>query len=687
MQPLPETRGKHKINYKTYSYKMPLNEHLLRSLLESGVREYQLGNYEAAQAACRQALAIAPDHPDALNLLGTLLLQSGQAGQAVDYLQRAARRQRDNAGILGNLAQAYAALGRHEEAQQTFRKASRLDPREQAFQLGIAISFAMQGKLGEAETLLRRMLERSPHAAPAWFNLGNVHRDQARAADAVACYRKALEIAPQFADARNNLGRLLHSTKRFAEAEREYRECVRIAPDHLYARCNLASVLIDLGRFGEAEAVCRDLVANAPEIGQAHTFLGAALGHQGRLLEALGSFRAAVALSPQDPKIAETYASALTDAGNCAEGLRWFARALALQPDLTSAHQLLGTTLLTHGALTDGWVEYAHRPAALQFRQLHRDVRISRELPSDLTGKHICIVQEQGLGDEIFFLRYAPLLRAAGARVTCRVSSKIRTLLARVAAFERVLEQSEPLPQADAILLAGDLPHALSTLPASPLPPRALQPVVAGVHDCAQRISVFWPPVPPSLALTPLSARTAEMEARLAAAGPPPYLGVTWRGGIPPHEQSGASWVLFKEIDLTALAAALTGFPGTVIALQRNPAPDELAAFSAALGRPLHDFTALNEDLEGMLALLALIDDYVGVSNTNMHLRAGAGRTARVLVPCPAEWRWMNGRRESPWFRGFATYRQSLQGNWHGALAALAQDLAAAFQGSRRGLR
>jgi hypothetical protein len=92
----------------------------------------------------------------------------------------------------------------------------------------------------------------------------------------------------------------------------------------------------------------------------------------------------------------------------------------------------------------------------------------------------------------------------------------------------------------------------------------------------------------------------------------------------------------------------------------------------------VHDFTAWNEDLEGMLALLALIDEYVGVSNTNMHLRAAVGRPARVLVPCPPEWRWMYGRKRSPWFPEFPVYRQSPQGDWDEALRELGDDLAAA---------
>ena len=62
-----------------------------------------------------------------------------------------------------------------------------------------------------------------------------------------------------------------------------------------------------------------------------------------------------------------------------------------------------------------------------------------------------------------------------------------------------------------------------------------------------------------------------------------------------------------------------------------------------------------------MLALLALLDDYVGVSNTNMHLRAGVNRTAKVLVPAPPEWRWMAEGKESPWFPGFTVYRQGVR--------------------------
>ncbi len=652
------------------------DQRLLRACLEAGLQAHNHGNIEVAKDAFSRALAIAPDHPDALNLYGVTLLQLGQPAAALEYLQRAAHFQRNNAAVVGNLAQAYFILKRYDEARETFRKASRLDPRAAQFPLGAANSLALQGKLDTAEDLLQKLAARFPQSALVWFNLGNVQRDRQRAADALASFRKAIVLDPTLVDARNNLADVLHKSLRFEEAEREYRECVRAAPDYLLARCNLASVVIDLGRFDEAETLCRDIIRLAPELPLAHSFLGATLSHQGRLLDALESHAMAARLSPHDAKIAQTYAATLADSGHFREGVRWFARALALNPDLNSTHQLLAFALLGHGCFSEGWAEYIHRPWPAIFRAEHPQIKLTQTLPADFDGKQLCVLREQGLGDELFFLRFVPQLHAAGVRVTYCASGKIRSLLTRVPSLAQVLDEIAPPADADAIIQAGDLAHAVSAFPASPLPARGTAEPAPHVAQTACRIAVFWPRVAPPLALAPLADRLAEIRARLTQTGPGPYLGLTWRGGTPPREQRAVIWVLYKEIGMAPLAAALKHAPGTFIALQRNPRPGELDALSGALGRRVHDFSALNEDLEGMLALLALIDDYIGVSNTNMHLRAGVGKTARVLVPSPPDWRWMmNHARTSPWFPGFSVYRQSLRGDWNAALAELKRDL------------
>jgi tetratricopeptide (TPR) repeat protein len=652
------------------------DQRLSRSCIEAGLQAYKQGDMEAAKDAFKRALAIMPDHPDALNLYGVTLLQIGQAAPALGFLQRAAHFQRNNAAVVSNLAQAYFMLKRYEDAMATFRKASRLDPLQVQFKLGIANSLAMLGQLGDAEILLRKLTDRFSRHALAWFNLGNVVRDQNRGDEALACYRRALELDPQFVDAHINLADMLHKLMRFEDAEREYRACLASAPGHLIARCNLASVVMDLGHFAEAEALCRDVVALAPTEALAHTMLGAAFAHQGRNLDALESFRTAAMLAPADAKAAQNVASTLADCGQLQEAMRWYARALALNPQLRSAHLLLGYSLLGQGRLVEGWAEYGHRLEPARLREENPELALVHTLPADVRGKHVCVMREQGLGDEIFFLRFAPQLHTAGARITYCASGKISGLLARVPSLAQVIEEA-PVPRADAdaIIIAGDLPHALSDFPSSPLRDVDATEARFRLREFAVRIAAFWPPVPPPLALPPLAARLEQLRGRLTAIGKPPYVGITWRGGTPPGEQRMTFWALYKEIGIAPLAAALKEIPGTFIALQRKPAPGEIDTLANALGRPVHDFTDLNEDLEGMLALLAHIDEYIGVSNTNMHLRASAGRTGRVLVPSQPDWRWMYGGRSSVWFPGFTVYRQSPQGDWGAALAALKRDL------------
>ncbi len=128
-----------------------------------------------------------------------------------------------------------------------------------------------------------------------------------------------------------------------------------------------------------------------------------------------------------------------------------------------------------------------------------------------------------------------------------------------------------------------------------------------------------------------------------------------------------------KTVPLEALGAALRPIRATWISVQRLPVAGEREALAAALGGPVHDFSAANDDLEEMLALLSLVDDYIGVSNLNAHLRGAVERSMQVLVPHPPEWRWGIEGDRSPWFPGMRVLRQAQDGDWSTALASLAR--------------
>jgi len=267
-------------------------------------------------------------------------------------------------------------------------------------------------------------------------------------------------------------------------------------------------------------------------------------------------------------------------------------------------------------------------------------------LPDDLAGRHVLVLPDQGLGDELFFLRFIPALQARGARVTYRPDARLRDMLERARLLDRLIAPGEAAGDTDECVSVGDLPFLL------------------GMKD--------GDTPPPSIGLAADAARIQRLGAWLATLGPAPYIGLTWRAGT-----RGVDRLLAKEVPLDGLARAVAPLAGTVLSLQRDPLAGETAKLAAHLNRPVHDLSALNGDLEDMLALVGLLDHQIGVSNTNLHLRAATGGRAHVLVPSPPEFRWMASGAQSPWFPGWPVYRQAVDGDWDEAFARLGADLAA----------
>ncbi len=571
------------------------------------------------------------------------LLQRNQPAEAVRLLEQACRTDRRDAEAWYMLAAAHQKLGAFAPAAEAYRQsiALRPDNAEAHYYLGNAC-MALGDAPGAIEAF-REAMRLRPAYLEARVNLGALLELQKNYAAAESCFREALLLEPRNAELHYNLGNILQSQERFEEAVAAYRQALSLRPAHGDTYNNLGNALAHLERHQEAVECYEQALAIKRDLDEAWNNMGNALLSLRRVDDAMRCYRRALELRPQYAKALSNLGNAHRARGEWDEAIACHRRALEVDPKDADAHFNLAVLCLLRGDFREGWNEYQW----LWRREGtgRRPLVPSAWDGSDLRGKPVFLHAEQGLGDELFFLRFASLLKARGAgRITYRPKPKIASLLSRVSVIDRLAGPDEA-PSADEMVSSiGDLPRLLG-------------------HSNVEEI-------PSPLPLQPLPERLEAVHRQLASLGPAPYMGVTWRGG-----KRGDEKVLYKEISLDVLAQTLVPVSGTVLVLQRLPAASEIETFTRALGRPVHDLSALNDDLESMLALLSLIDDYVGVSNTNMHLRAGTGKTARVLVPAPPEWRWMAEGKESPWFPGFTVYRQGYDGSWEEAFDMLAADL------------
>ena len=493
----------------------------------------------------------------------------------------------------------------------------RINPREHAAWHALAV-VALRACRREAAVELAERAHQLDRKNPGYLNtLGIAYGDLARADKAIAAFRRALKLRPAFADAHYNLAMVYDRHERLEEARDAYRRTLAIEPGHSSATHNLARVL---RRLGDAEA-------------------------------ALGMAREAYAQAPDNVDRAVALASALTDARGDTEARQFIEQCIASHPREPRYHSWLAESLLKHGEWLAGWGEYLWRAAAMRRRELPLNA-----LP-DGPDAAMRLVPDQGLGDTLFFLRFASALIERGATAALEAPPQLAAVLAgrRDLAKLSVVTNADGASRGATSVLMGDLPYLL------------------GAEDIA-----------PAVRLTARHELVQHWREVLAGLGPPPHVGLTWRGGTDRRSESKfgerGDDPLFKQVPLRALGSAVSELTATLVSIQRLPRPDEREELSGLAGRVVHDLSMANDDLEQVTALLAALDDYAGVSNTNMHLRAGLGLTARVLVPYPPEFRWMAAGAESPWFPGFGVYRQRADRDWNEAVAQLSGDLRSRWQ-------
>ena len=447
------------------------------------------------------------------------------------------------------------------------------------------------------------------------------------------CHGRLTSDAPPAPDALSRALQL-HQQGRIAEAQAIYRDVLAREPHHAVATHYLGMAMWQLGDAAEGERLMRLSLTHDASIPDFHNNLGLLLRDTRRAEEAVHAYRRTLEVDPHWFEAYNNLGLALEDAGRFEEALEAYRTALAREPRFAAARQNMARVLLAAGRFEEGWQAYRWRLVAQGLAREAPDPA-ARLLPASLEGRRFELVGEQGIGDVLFFLRFAPELARRGARLAFRGDARLHGLLSRTGFFAAVRTASAPPAAGEESLFIGDLAGRLGMIE-----PRRF---------------------PPPLRLAPIAERVAAWRSRLESLGPAPRVALTWRAGIPPV---GPATTQLKEVPPAMVARMLGDRGATWLSVQRHPRGGETEALAHALGAPVHDLSAANDDLEDMLALMSVADGYVGVSNANAHLRAGVEKPMTVLVPFPPEWRYGVAGSRSPWFPQARLVRQALGGAW-----------------------
>ncbi len=293
----------------------------------------------------------------------------------------------------------------------------------------------------------------------------------------------------------------------------------------------------------------------------------------------------------------------------------------------------LADTLLTLGEFERGWREYQYRYHMPHTQGITRHIQRPRWTGQPIPGQTLLIHDEQGYGDTFQFIR---LIRAARERsqaqtVLIEVNREALSLVQRSYPDFSVSVRGTIPPAFDLHCELMNLPMAIG-LQMTDLP---------GTHPYLQADPV----------------RIAHWQQRLASL-PRPWIAMTW-AGRPTHPNDAN-----RSLSLDALAP-LADSKGTFLAIQKGPAETQVAPRALNLIRLSREI----RDFEDTAAILMLADLLISVDSSPVHLAGALGRPAWVLLPFEAEWRWLSGREDTPWYPTHRLFRQRKPGDWPGVMA------------------
>jgi len=435
-----------------------------------------------------------------------------------------------------------------------------------------------------------------------------------------------------------------YAAGRLSDAEAEFRDVLIGAPDDAEALSNLGAVLNATQRHAEAEAACRAAILAQPGFWAAWGNLGTALHAQQRHAEAVGAYAEALRRNPGDVGACTNLGVALAEQGWMRDALAVHEVAVALAPEDAEVHCNRALALLAAGDLAGGFAENEWRWKAPGM--VPQGVAGPCWQGEEPGGRTILLHDEGGFGDTLQFVRYAPLLAARGAKVVLRVQTPLVRLLARMPGLSGVVAREAALPHYDLHCPMLSLPHCFAT---------TLQTIPAQV---------------PYLRVDP--AKAARWRARIGGDGATLLVGLVWAGASRPGMALAHAMDARRSVPPAALAP-LAGLPGVRFVSLQTDRP-------SAAPPALDMLDAMGEcaDFDDTAAIVAGLDLVIAADTAVAHLAGALGRPVWLLSRYDGCWRWLQHRRDSPWYPGMRIYRQPVAGNWAPAVRELAWDLRAA---------
>ncbi len=567
------------------------------------------------------------------------LLQERRYDEAITCYHKIIHYDSKRAVAYFNRAQAYFNQHQLVDALTDFKRVVQLQPHEKYTHVAhfkMAQICIEKEDFEQAENHLDKALKLNPNYTPAYKQRGLVHKKSGNFKKAFNDFKKINvpddTIANQFIE----LGNEFRDMRLFDKALESYKKACTIKSDDALLHCQIGDMLNLLGKVELRKT-----------------------GKTEKIEHAFNYYKKACVLDKNCYESFHNVGIMLSEQGNTKKAIDYFNRALEIDPDSVGAHFCLGTVYLKRGDFKRGWAGYEWRNKKKWKSKIlvpNPYSSITQWDGSDLRGKKILLHSEQAFGDTFQFVRFARVAKERGGTVIVQVQKPLVEIISLCPYIDQVIAHGNKIPKVDVQVSLMSAPYVLKTM---------VDTIPAESYLYASDTLVMdW-------------HKKLANDKKLK-------IGICWEGEIS-HDRgvyhSNAHIINFplptRSISLKTLLPLMQLDGISLYCVQKitDYTPLKKLPDDANMNIFVLDFDDSRGRFMDTAAVMKNLDLIITIDTSIAHLAGGLGVPTWIMLPHVSEWRWLESRSDTPWYKNTQLFRQPKNGDWNSVVQQIVSAL------------
>lgn len=586
-----------------------------KKLFEQAVEFFNKKDYDKSKTLYEEILKINPKSSNIYGNLGVIYKIKGDINTAIKYYVTAINLNPKNTLVYNNLGNAFKEIKNYKMAIRVYTDALKINPKD----------FNMFNNLGIVFELI-----------------GDSNR-------AIEAYKQAVKINPKYAKAINNIGVVLYKQKRYKESAQIFEIALQSDSDYNEVYSNKGAAYNKAKDYDKAIESLEMAILKMPNHGGAYTNLGNVYNKLHDYKTAAKMHEKSIELEPNGSNAYSNVGTSYKYLGLSDKAITSYKKAIELDPNFVNAHFDLATMYLASEDFKNGWKEYEWR-----FRKeemiphiiKHKDI-FTKPLftgVEDIKGKTLLLHSEQGYGDSIQFIRFAPQLKEKfGCKIAVKCREGLKELFKTIDEIDVIVDRSEETPAFDYQLSIMSMPFILDMKSTDELPKK--MPYLKAIFDKDLEIKKEKDKI---------------------------NIGICWSASLTGESYEG------KVFDLKFFEPLMNNPKINLYSLQVGDGSEDIKRLG--FEDKIIDLTHKLTNFSKTASLINELDLVISSDTAVAHLTGALNKPVWIPLQKIPDWRWTNKGETTKWYPSAKLFRQKTAKVWESVFQSINAKLSKQYK-------